>query len=131
MLTILYQDLEAPTSPQALTNQECHSTGLGSVSTTMDRIYNLHCNKVVQAVIKEGMSHPSKVVQGGIKEDRLHHSKQEQAISKGDILEIWVIIIYIIQIGLPLTLNTNILEVGMITGMICGKLKEGRLVGKI
>ena len=30
-----------------------------------------------------------------------------------------------------LILNTNIMEVGMITGMICGKLKDGKLVDKI
>ena len=114
---------------------------MGSVSTTLDRIYNLRCNKVVQAVIKEDSPHCNKVVQGGIREDRLHrnkvvkavnredrlhHSKRVQAVSKGDILVIWVISIYIILTGSPLALNTNIPEVGTITGMICGNLKEGK-----
>ena len=105
--------------------------GLEVVSTTVDRIHSLHCNKEEQAAIKEDMPHPNKVEQEVTKVDSLHHSKQEQGITNGDNLGIWVFIIFVIQIDLPLILMPNIKEVEMITGMIFGKLKDKKPVDRI
>ena len=75
--------------------------------------------------------HLNKGEQEAIKGGNLLRNNQDQGISTGDNLDIWVYIIYAIQIDSTSTLKPNIREEEMITETTFAWLRDKRLTDRI